>query len=117
MDIDYDKYLPVVLESMYPDKTERHAVESRLTSYGRESFQREVSRVRLGILRLAYEEPAKLDAFIQLACTDYRDLLCAAEYPHTSRRWKLRESEPERYKKLSEREEAAYRAWLALFEV
>ncbi len=117
MDIDYDRYLPVVLESIYPDRTEREAVKLRLSAYGRESNQREVSRVRLGILYLAYQEPAKLDAFIQLACTDYRDLFCAAEYPHTSRRWKLRESEPERYKELREREEAEYGAWLALVEV
>lgn len=95
MKINYKTLLPMALKAMYPDIPKRDEVKRKLDTYGKESFHREQSRVKLGILYLASQEPEKLDSFIDLACTDYRDLLCTAEYPHSSRRWGIEEKYPE----------------------
>jgi len=69
-------------------------------------------RVQLGVLRLAWARPEMLDEYIELACKDYRDLLCAAEYPLSARDYRLKERDPEKYKKFQEEESARYDAWL-----
>ena len=116
MDLDYDTLLPVALKAIYPNPSERDGVKTKLEAYGKESGHREHARVRLGILYLASREPEKLDTFIGFACSDYRDLLCAAEYPHSSRRWGLREKDPEKYRKLQAKEENEYLAWVEKFK-
>ena len=55
-----------------------------------------------------WTEPEKLEAYTVLACVDYRDLLCAAEYPLSSRRFGLRENNSEKYRKLQEQESTEY---------
>ncbi|MBE0575314.1 MAG: hypothetical protein IH613_05390 [Desulfuromonadales bacterium] len=112
MKIDYVALLPEALKAMYPEPSQRNEVESKLEAYGQESFHREQPRVRLGVLYLASQEPEKFDSFIELACTDYRDLLCAAEYPHSSKRGRLRENDPKKYKNLHDKEEKEYLAWV-----
>jgi hypothetical protein len=112
MEIDYKALLPMALKALYPNVLRRNEVEIKLESYGKESFHRELSRVRLGILYLASQTPEKLDSFIDLACTDYRDLLCAAEHPHSSRHWEIRKKDPGKYKKLQDKEEKEYLAWV-----
>jgi hypothetical protein len=116
MEINYKKILSMALKVMYPDTPKRNEVERKLDAYGKESFHREQSRVKLGILYLAPQEPEKLDSFIDLACTDYRDLLCAAEYPHSSRRWGIREKDPDKHKKLQNKEEKEYLAWVEIIK-
>ena len=112
MDVDYDALLPKVLESMFPDELERKSIKEKLNLYGQESFHVEIPRVRMGILKLVYNEPEKIDAFVELACCDFRDLLCASEYPETSQRWGLKENNPKKYKILSIKEENEYLDWL-----
>jgi hypothetical protein len=112
MRIDYHLLLPVALRSLYPEEQKRNEVKQLLETYGTESFHREKSRVRLGVLYLASRDPGSLESFIELACTDYRDLLCAAEYPYSSRRWGLQEKDPEKYRKLRAKEEKEYLAWV-----
>ncbi len=102
----------MALKSLYPDKEKKKEVEKKLEAYGKETFHREQDRVKLGVLYLLSQEPEKLDSFVYLACTDYRDLLCAAEYPHSSKRWGLKEKNPKKYKKLKEKEEKEYLAWI-----
>lgn len=110
--IDHQSLVPIALNSMYTEEQKRNEVEKQLESYGTESFHREKSRVQLGILYLASQKPKKLEAFIYLACTDYRDLLCAAEYPYSSRQWGLQEKDPEKYRTLQLKEEMEYLTWL-----
>ncbi len=112
MNIDYEALLPIALNAMFPDEAEREIVARKLDAYGTESFHREQARVKLGVLYLASQVPEKIESFIELACTDYRDLLCAAEYPHSSRRWGLQEKDPEKYKKLQDKEEKEYLSWV-----
>ncbi len=111
---DYQRLVPRVLEAMYPEASQRREIIGRLAAYGTESHHREIPRIRLGILKLAWTQPEKLDQFIELACQDYRDLLCAAEYPLSSRDWRLKDQDPHRYREYQQEEVARYDAWLEL---
>jgi hypothetical protein len=109
---DYGRLFPRVLEVMFPVEKERRAVMDVLSAYGREPWHQERDRVLLGILKLACEEADKLEAYTQLACEDYRDLICAAEYPYSSRIFGLSDTDPEKYRELREKEAAEYAVWL-----
>jgi hypothetical protein len=109
---DYESLLPRVLAAMFPDEDRRHEIIRKLSAYGAESFHHGRARVRLGILRLAWSRPERLDEFVDLACKDYRDLLCAAEYSLSSRDYQLKDKDPEKYKKFQEEESARYDEWL-----
>lgn len=113
MEIDYGALIPLALQQLYPDAQERERVESLLGTYGSQSWHRERERVALGILYLASKEPEKLESLVELACTDYRDLLCAAEYPYSSADWSLKDRDPDKQKRLQERETDEYLAWVA----
>lgn len=115
MDIDYHTLVPKVLKGMYPDQAERTRVERMLAAYGNESYHREKDRVWLGILYLSSKQPEKQASFVKLACTDYRDLLCAAEYPYSSKHWSLKQKDPDNYLKLQAQEQEEYQAWLDSF--
>ncbi len=113
MNRNYKDLLPQVLKALYPDAHEFHRVKALLSSYGKESYHQEPARVHLGILKLASKEPEKLEVYIQLACSDFRDLLCAAEYFLTSPQYKLSKKSPKKYAKLEEKERAEYDQWLS----
>lgn len=113
MNIEYEIELQNVLHAMFPDKAERERVVEKMSKYGKEPYQREAPRVKLSILKLAFNEPDKLGYYIEEACKDYRDILCWAEYPETSRRRELRNANPEKYKQLREKEAREFLAWLA----
>ena len=112
MSRDYAELLPRVLKAMYPDGEERARVMHELAAYGVKSHHREQDRVRLGILRLTWQHRDRLQAYVHLACRDFRDLLCAAEYPLTASRWGLRRKDPNRYARLAAREQRDYDQWL-----
>ena len=111
---DCQNLLPRVLEAMFPAAAHRRDIITRLSVYGTESHHREIPRVQLGILRLAWSQPEKLEEFIELACQDYRDLLCAAEYPLSSRDYRLKDQDPVKCKEYQLEETARYNAWLEL---
>jgi hypothetical protein len=52
-----------------------------LDQYGKESWHREVHRVRVAALKLAEGNIERLRCEIEGAKRDYRDVLAAAEYP------------------------------------
>jgi hypothetical protein len=56
-------------------------VSAILDEYGRESWHREVHRVRLAALKLAAGSIERLRHELEGAKRDYRDVLAAAEYP------------------------------------
>ena len=57
------------------------AVMSILNEYGTEDWQRGVNRVRLAVLKLADGDLQALRREIDVARSDYRDVLAYAEYP------------------------------------
>ena len=110
--INYEQVLQKALRVLYPNAAERSEIEASLQSYGRDSFHIEIPRVRLAILYLASQEPGRFADYLELARTDYRDLLCAAEYPYSSRRWRLKEKDPDKFSKLEAKEKAEYLDWI-----
>jgi hypothetical protein len=55
-------------------------VSALLLSYGEQSYEREVDRVRWGILNVSGNDVGKLERMLAMAKKDYRDLIVAAEY-------------------------------------
>lgn len=56
-------------------------IQEILDSYGKESWHREILRVRMACVKLANGDISKLKSFVGAACSDYRDVLAWAEYP------------------------------------
>ena len=52
-----------------------------LDTYGTASYEREIERVQLAILKLSAGSEAKLSEYVAVAKRDYRDVLFIAEYP------------------------------------
>ena len=89
-------------------------VRAALARYGREPWEREPARVRMGILRLAHGDAAAVERHLRVAKTDFRDVLSAAEYPGASIEWgKLAALTPDERAKLHAADWEQYRAWLA----
>ena len=65
---------------------DRARVTAALEEYGKESWHNEVIRVRAAILKMADGDLERLRVDLEVAKTDYRDVLAAAEYPLYSRR-------------------------------
>jgi len=61
-----------------PDQISK--VSALLRSYGEQAYEREVDRVRWGILSVSGNDIFKLERTVAMAKTDYRDLIVAAEY-------------------------------------
>jgi hypothetical protein len=74
MDRDYASLLPQVFSKLFPDAATREQATRILSSYGDESFHREVERVRLGILKLSGADLSAIERWTQLARDDFRDL-------------------------------------------
>jgi hypothetical protein len=55
-------------------------VSSLLLTYGEQPYEREVDRVRGGILTVSGNDIAKVERMVAMAKNDYRDLIVAAEY-------------------------------------
>ncbi|MEM1110208.1 MAG: hypothetical protein AAGH99_16095 [Planctomycetota bacterium] len=112
---DYEQLLPRVLAAMYPQTPQRERVEKLLKRYGTKRFHQEPARVRLGVLRLAsdhHDDENKLKSLIDFACEDFRDLLVAAEYPLSARKYQLSKTDPDQYRNLQAKEAREYDNWL-----
>ncbi|HZQ69041.1 MAG TPA: hypothetical protein VFA68_11035 [Terriglobales bacterium] len=55
-------------------------VSALLLSYGEQNYEREVNRVRWGLLHVSGDDIVKLERMVAMAKRDYRDLIVAAEY-------------------------------------
>jgi hypothetical protein len=86
-------------------------VFSVLGEYGKESWLREVDRVRRAALKLAKGNIERLRREIESANCDYRDVLAAAEYPEYSKRMcgSLSDEEGQR---IIDADWKQYEAWL-----
>lgn len=82
-----------------------------LDRYGEEAYHRERERVQLAILKLCDEAKAPdLDAYVETACDDYRDVLAWAESPNLFRVTFCKD--PAKREKLIAKDQAQYLAWL-----
>ena len=69
------------LRDCFPDTDIASTVLALLDSYGIESWHFEKDRVQLAILKLSDGELEKLSSLVELASSDFRDMLAPAEYP------------------------------------
>ena len=56
-----------------------------IDQYGTEEHEKEIKRVQLAILKLSGGERSHLPKLVDIAKTDYRDVLAYAEYPEEIR--------------------------------
>jgi len=69
------------LETMFPDHATRAEIIGILNRYGLEPYEKEISRVRLDILKLAGASIEAVRMWVEVAKKDYREILASAEYP------------------------------------
>lgn len=83
-----------------------------LDLYGKESHVRELERVQIAILKLSGGDLENLRAYVEIAKSDYRDVLASAEFPEEMRKnaWKM--SDKEVVKRIRERDRQQYIDWL-----
>lgn len=105
VDRDYEGLVTRALDRLYPDKETRRRVEAILARFG----GGDLHRVRLGILKAAKGDVAKVESYTELAIVDWRDLLVEAEYPRSFGNDRL---DNEEYDKLVELEQREYDDWL-----
>jgi len=84
-------------------------VMAALDEYGKESYEREIDRVQLDILKLANGKMDELQQAIKSAKSDYRDIISMAEYP--SSRWDTFKLPAEEKKQIYLKDWQAYLAW------
>lgn len=99
------------LRTMFPDSRARDQVATLLARYGSEPSEHEPDRVRLDILKLAGSSIEAVETWVNVAKTDYRDVLAAAEYPSQLRSptWKLTEEDLSRIALIDRKQ---YTDWL-----
>ena len=83
-----------------------------LDRYGRSDWQQECARVQLAILKLAQGDIGALRQHTDIACSDYRDVLAAAEYPAYSRHGWSTPFAPGEREKTFEADWKQYQTWL-----
>jgi hypothetical protein len=110
--MDYDDILLKALAKLFPGQDTRAEVESILSGYGTEKFHREGPRVKTAILKVAGNSLSEVKRCTEIACCDYRDILCMAEYPNQSGRWGLKDKNPDRYNKLVQKDLDQYKNWI-----
>lgn len=83
-----------------------------LDRYGTSDWQRERNRVQLAVLKLANGDLEALRQHTDIACSDYRDVLAAAEYPaYSQHSWSTPLAPGERAKTF-EADWNQYQTWL-----
>jgi hypothetical protein len=105
---DYGELWPRVVMARFPNAEDREAVLVLFSEYSGP----EPDRVKLGVLKAGGCDLEKVRSLLALARDDWRDLLCAAEYPFSSRRWGLKDKAPEEYEALLAKEQEQYEQWL-----
>ena len=88
MNRDIDHLEPEVerkVATIWSSEEERAIARTELRRYGVESYEPEVERVRLAILKLSEGALGELRRMTEAAKTDYRDVLMWAEYPEESK--------------------------------
>jgi len=84
-----------------------------LKQYEEQTNPREAARVQLAALKLAKGSVQKLQSHIEYAKRDYRDVLCAAEYPAYAKvGFRIRELPPKERERIIEQDWKQYEEWL-----
>jgi len=88
-------------------------VLAAISTYGTESYHREVDRVHLDILKLAAGEFEQIARETENACCDYRDTMLAAEYPNYGKKmFRIDKLPHEERKRIIDADKEQYESWL-----
>ena len=112
MTIDYEELMPRILTAMFPNPDERLQAEKRLREYGTENWHWAPERVRIAILKLAFDQPESLDRIVAVACDEYRDVLYFAESPLSLQHGSLSEENSQKYAEMEKADQENYSNWL-----
>jgi len=102
------------LGDCFPDSATAAAAMDLLDSYGLETWHREKDRVQLAILKLSGGNLEELRRLVDMAKTDYRDVLAYAEYPGEFR--SASRTPPHELDAIRQRDREQYLAWLGSHE-
>ncbi len=109
--VEYNKDLVVAkIKQCFPNE-DQAKITAILDLYGRESYEPERERVQIAILKLSKEDLSKLRENVEVAKSDYRDVLAYAEYPEEMSKdiWKMGDKE---MKGIREKDRQQYLDWL-----
>lgn len=110
--IKYDYILPLVIDAMFPEKSQKEKVIKRLKDYGKETWHIEPNRVQLAILKFTHNNTELFDQYVDTACEDYRDIIYLAETPLSFADWDLPINDPEKYNQLLKQDNYNYLKWI-----
>lgn len=101
------------ISQLWPEH-ESHEILKILDQYGAESYHKEIKRVHLAIIKLSEGDLGRLKHFVDVARSDYRDVLAFAEYPGEMKLGFLGKKEltPEEVHELRKRDREQYLDWL-----
>lgn len=105
-----EKTLSRKIESLFQDAQEKAEVRRILETYGIEDYEKETSRVKLAILKLAGPDQNKIRKYTLMAKQDYRDVIAWAEYPRQSKKLSIPDSQKK--KKIIQADREEYKTWL-----
>ncbi len=86
-------------------------VRAALAEYGKKEWHRELDRVRLAILKMAAGNIDWLRTAVAVAEQDFRDVLCAAEYPRYIREVGPSDKNQTKHQQIIEDDWKQYRYW------
>jgi hypothetical protein len=100
--------------SQYWPDLEIQEIITILNQYGSESYHKEIQRVHLAILKLSEGQLNLLKHYLEIALSDYRDVLAWAEYPEEMKLgYSAKSKLPlEKVKALRRRDRVQYLIWL-----
>jgi hypothetical protein len=110
--IDYNRDLVIAKARQCFPNEDPGKIMDILDLYGKEFYARERERVQIAILKLSGGDLENLREYVEMAKSDFRDVLASAEYPEEMRRdtWKM--SDKEEVKRIRERDRQQYIDWL-----
>ena len=101
------------IQSYWPEIDPKEIL-NLINQYGTEEHEKEIKRVQLAILKLSGGDRSHLPRLVEIAKTDYRDILAYAEYPEEIRAsvQEMREMTDEEVTALRQRDRQQYQDWL-----
>jgi len=108
--MDLDEILSKKLSALFTNPLERKKVEDILSTYGIESYEREITRVQFAVLKLSGSEFSEVKKYVGYAKQDYRDILLWAEYPRQAKCWNIKDLEEKQ--RIIDADQKEYESWL-----
>jgi len=110
--VDYNRDLVIAKAKQCFPNEDHGKIMGILDLYGQESHEREIERVQIAILKLSGGDLESLRAHVEIAKSDFRDVLAYAEFPEEMSKYNWKISDKEEMKRIRERDRQQYIDWL-----